>query len=156
MALDFEVNLTVTEPRQKYEHTLIMALDVYLSHVGMTPYANAMKAQQDLGEGLNKVLGLPRDEALRKTMQDMGKFMQEVAMYMGIVGAMRFLLADVIIKHEHQVIETWLRLDSEELKAVGYELTYMVEEKLIYYKLVFTQSELEIDTGAVPNPLFGR
>ncbi|WBF04688.1 hypothetical protein [Erwinia phage vB_Ea277G] len=156
MALDFEVNLNVTSDRQKYEQTLIMALDVYMSHIGTTPYANAMKTQQKMADDLNEILGQSREDAVRSSMRNLGKVMQELAMYMGIVGAMRFLLADVIIKHEHQAIETWLRLDSEELRGVGYELSYRVEEKLIHYKLAFAQSKLEIDTGAVPNPLFGR
>lgn len=159
MALDFDVELTLTTPRQKYEQTLIMALDVYMSHVGTTPYANAIKSQHEILRKMDEefpdtVEG--RRLAMNRAMKDLGKFMQEVALYMGVVGAMRTLLSDAIVKHEYTAIETWLRLESDELKAIGYELTYHVEEKLVLYKLVFAKSKVEIDTGAVPNPLYGR
>lgn len=159
MALDFPVTLELHSRRQKLEHTLILALDVYLSHVGETPYAHAHRVQKEIEADLGKSFpDTPegREAALKASMGNLSKFMREVALYMGVVGAVRFLVADALFTEPPVEHGQWTPLVSDELRALNYCLSYRTTPRLVEYKLYYENNGIDVDNGVVPNPLFDR
>lgn len=157
MALDFPVALELESRRQKLEHTLILAMDVYFSHVGTTPHANAYRIQEEMERKVGKDYpDTPegRSAALRECAGDLAKFMRETAMYMGICGALRFLLTDVLHNEWDGESLRWTPVVSEELAALNYSLSFRVTKKLVEYKLYYLNNGIDIDSGAVQNPFY--